>query len=478
VSGTSKPSTYRRILTMKIDPSGGSDASGWTHGASLSGRQYPSSNTSPAINVDSKAMKVSNSSKVYVAGVAHNSTGSTSDDYAVAYFSSAGAIQDSVIVDAGAYFGFSNTQDELADLALDNSSNVFVTGGMITSSGSGNGYWATVRYDSTLATEKWAKSYSYVVEYSGAAGQNILVLPSGNIIVWGSYYNSLNYSGGHASKYANTDGSVLDTATTASPGTYPADHTQLKKDPTGPYVIASFTDGLDFDEVVKFDTSLTSQWATQTTALFYYTFGMAIDSSGNTWLGGWSDPNGSGTAYYLFLGEYSSSGSVTWDTAFTTLDHNGSDNGAFYGLTTDGSGGNIYVAGYTTTSLLTSTANQDFLLCRFSTGSHFGSLTHLVENHLNETNQPSQYGLRQNYPDPFNPSTKISYKVPSGDAITLKVYDVTGREVRTLIEGQYVDSGEHVVSFDATGLSSGTYFYRLRSKSGKFEDVRKMMFIK
>ncbi len=77
---------------------------------------------------------------------------------------------------------------------------------------------------------------------------------------------------------------------------------------------------------------------------------------------------------------------------------------------------------------------------------------------------PTKYTLTQNYPNPFNPSTTISFTLGKTGYTTLKVYDLLGREVASLIQ-DVKGSGEHTVSFDASGLSSGIYIYRLRSNS-------------
>lgn len=87
----------------------------------------------------------------------------------------------------------------------------------------------------------------------------------------------------------------------------------------------------------------------------------------------------------------------------------------------------------------------------------------------------SDYRLSQNYPNPFNPSTTISFSLGEAGFTTLKVYDLLGREVRTLIEENRV-SGGHEVSFNAGNLSSGIYFYELKSNGVRL--IRKMTLLK
>jgi hypothetical protein len=88
---------------------------------------------------------------------------------------------------------------------------------------------------------------------------------------------------------------------------------------------------------------------------------------------------------------------------------------------------------------------------------------------------PDQFTLSQNYPNPFNPSTMINFALPVSGMVTLKVYDMVGREVATLVNS-YTNAGSYSVSFDASQLSSGMYFYKLQS--GEFAQVKKMMLVK
>lgn len=87
----------------------------------------------------------------------------------------------------------------------------------------------------------------------------------------------------------------------------------------------------------------------------------------------------------------------------------------------------------------------------------------------------SNFNLAQNYPNPFNPSTKISYALQNPELVTLRVFDVLGREVAMLVN-QYQSAGNHTVSFDASSLASGMYFYKL--EAGSFQSIKKMMLLK
>jgi hypothetical protein len=87
-----------------------------------------------------------------------------------------------------------------------------------------------------------------------------------------------------------------------------------------------------------------------------------------------------------------------------------------------------------------------------------------------------QFALYQNYPNPFNPQTNISYALPRAGNVTLKVFDILGREVMSLIKSERESEGIHNVTFDATKLPSGVYFYRLQAE--KFVETKRMVLLK
>lgn len=97
---------------------------------------------------------------------------------------------------------------------------------------------------------------------------------------------------------------------------------------------------------------------------------------------------------------------------------------------------------------------------------------------INKTDAPftEQYTLNQNYPNPFNPSTTIKYDLTKGGLVTLKVFDILGREVALLVNG-YQSPGSHSATFNSSGLSSGVYIYTLKA-GDNFIQSRKMILVK
>lgn len=103
------------------------------------------------------------------------------------------------------------------------------------------------------------------------------------------------------------------------------------------------------------------------------------------------------------------------------------------------------------------------------------SLTNISDVEETKENLPIEFSLYQNYPNPFNPTTNIGYEMPVSSYVTIKVYDVLGKEVATLIDG-HKPAGSYEVEFDGKELTSGIYFYQLTTRN--FIQTKKMILIK
>jgi hypothetical protein len=93
----------------------------------------------------------------------------------------------------------------------------------------------------------------------------------------------------------------------------------------------------------------------------------------------------------------------------------------------------------------------------------------------NSSEIPKVYALAQNYPNPFNPSTNIKFGLPKSSIVKLTVFDITGRQVAVLVDGQ-LNAGNYAYDFDASNIASGVYFYKLQAN--EFTSVKKMLLVK
>ena len=89
---------------------------------------------------------------------------------------------------------------------------------------------------------------------------------------------------------------------------------------------------------------------------------------------------------------------------------------------------------------------------------------------------PSEFKVYQNYPNPFNPGTKIAIDLPQNGNVTINVYNQIGQKVRTLANADYKSSGKHTYYFDASGLATGIYFFRVEAVGKVF--TGKMIYVK
>jgi choice-of-anchor B domain-containing protein len=103
------------------------------------------------------------------------------------------------------------------------------------------------------------------------------------------------------------------------------------------------------------------------------------------------------------------------------------------------------------------------------------SFTYAGPLSANEPEVPTTYRLEQNFPNPFNPSTVIGYVIPKSGYVSLKIYDVLGQEIATLVSEEQ-QTGMHQTRWEAQGLSSGVYYYRLQA--GTFTDTKKLLLLR
>jgi hypothetical protein len=107
--------------------------------------------------------------------------------------------------------------------------------------------------------------------------------------------------------------------------------------------------------------------------------------------------------------------------------------------------------------------------------SNVGNFTTVLTGVNEETALPTEYSLSQNYPNPFNPSTTFSFSLPSRSFVSLKVFDVTGRDVATIVS-ENLNAGKYTRQWNAGTMTGGVYFYRLQA--GTFTATRSLILLK
>jgi hypothetical protein len=186
-------------------------------------------------------------------------------------------------------------------------------------------------------------------------------------------------------------------------------------------------------------------------------FSLTTDGVSNVYVTGYS--YGNGTSSDVATIKYNSAGVQQW-----VQRYNGPSDSTDYGsaIVVDGSG-NVYVSGVSTGS----TNNLDYVTIKYSQTS--------AGIYQTTSDIPEDYSLSQNYPNPFNPSTDISFSLPIRSFVSLKIFDLIGREVATIISEE-LSAGNHSRQWNAANMSSGVYFCRLQA--GAFAQIKKLVLLK
>jgi len=143
---------------------------------------------------------------------------------------------------------------------------------------------------------------------------------------------------------------------------------------------------------------------------------------------------------------------------------------------TPGEPGNYYLSGLTGQNFVFDTISGTGEIYNLYLAKLKSESTVITGNeNTGERTRPYKFTLMQNYPNPFNPSTKIKYSVAASEFISLKVYDILGKEIAVLVN-EYKPAGNYEVNFYASKLSGGVYFYRLQSGTAVL--AKKMIVLK
>ncbi|KPL03896.1 MAG: hypothetical protein AMJ73_05055 [candidate division Zixibacteria bacterium SM1_73] len=416
------------------------------------------------------------------------------------------------------YNGLGNGGDEAYAITVDDSSNAYVTGGSVESEWHLN--YTTIKYHPNGDT-------AWVRRYCGPGNSNnfaraITVDRSYNVYVTGSSWGSetewdyaiikyypdgdtawvRRYNGpanGYDEAFAiavDDSNNVYVTGYSSSTGAF-EDYATIKYCPNGDTAWARRYNGPenDFDEayaivvdasgnvyvtgmsvggVTNFDYATIKYYSGGDTAWvrryngqgnsWDQAFAIAVDDSGNVYVTGVSGVTGS---YDYATIKYLPNGSIAWVTLY-----NGPGNGTDWpsAVAVDDSY-NVYITGHSDGG---SGIGYDYCTIKYVQTSSD------VEDETGDRQKPSEFGLSQNYPNPFNPTTKIEFTLAKSGFVTLHVYDVLGRKVRTLVLEELSSGYKSVIwdgkNDDGKDVASGVYFYQL--KVGDFSEPKKMVLLK
>jgi len=402
--------------------------------------------------------------------------------------------------------------DGASDIAVDKQGNVYVTGSSIGVDTDSD--ILTVKYNSE-GIEQWAARYA-PLEHGNDESRCVEVDINGNVYVSGlSKQDSVSGWDLAIIKY-NTDGdqqwvSVYSTNGNDEP------YDMVLDDSGNVYVTGEssvFATGRDYI-TIKYNTNGEEQWASRFTGLnttqSERAHAIAVDKQNNVYVTGQSYGGTAGGLLDIATVKYNSIGSEEWVARYNYVDA-GLDTGEDIVVDDEG---NVYVGG----NSLNENNNYDYVLLKYNTDGveqwaaryngtadqdddleaigidsknniyitggarETGTSEDVVtikysqtSTNVNEEEKSiSDFKLLQNYPNPFNPATCIEYRVVSSEYVTLKIYDVLGNEIEVLVNEEK-PAGIYEVNFDASGLTSGIYYYRFQA--GSFSETKKMMLIK
>lgn len=429
--------TFKDFLTIKYSPAG----------EMLWASRYNGKGNDDDVP---SSIKVSSAGSVYVTGYGVGSF--TSEDYVTIKYTSAGN-QQWVSV-------YNNDSADNIDIALsmvlDISGNVYVTG---YSYGLKNEDYATIKYNSN-GTEQWVARFNGNSDMYDIAN-GIAIDLSGNVYVTGFSYDSVSAENYATIKYNSSgvqqwisifNGSANDFDITSG----------IAVDNSGNVYVTGYSYNNSTSEdyaTVKYNSSGSQQWVSLYNGEgndFDIAVSLKLDNQDNVYVTGYSY-GGESVEDFVTI-KYSNSGTELWKQVF-----NGNSNGSDIAsaLAVDASG-NVYTSGYS----YNTSSEYDFITIKYSPS------VGITEFNVSS---PEKFILNQNFPNPFNPGTVISYHLSNADYVTLKIYDLLGKEVASLVNERQ-SAGIHSVNFKGSSLTSGTYIYKLTA--GGISETKRMMLLK
>lgn len=411
------------------------------------------------------SIALDDSQNIFITGESEGLTGTHGifEDYATVKYNPAGDFQW-----AARYNGPAGDYDKANSICVDTEGNIYVTGVSDGgSSGSGDPHfdYATIKYNSAGLTQ-WIRRYNS----SNGEDEGVMVKADelGNIFVTG-FSSDVSTFADYATINYSADGDTTWISRYNGPASNDDRASSLAVDNLGNVFVAGKSYGgsiTNYDyTTIKYNSLGDSVWVNRYNGGASDIDGasaVSLDKSGNVYVTGYS--TNISTAFDYATMKYNTDGDLSWIINYTNSDFSGSSDEPF-AMFVDASG-IVYVTGMSA---------LDYAAIKYV------PIPVSVEN--SPRNIPNQFALEQNYPNPFNPTTKIKYTIPSVGTslmkflqfVQLKVYDVIGNEVATLVNEEK-PAGSYEVTFDASQLSSGIYFYTL--KAGSFTETKKMAMMK
>lgn len=438
VTGSSDGTNYTDCATVKWD----------SNGNLLWAKRYDSGDIDQAY-----ALAVDQSGNICITG--YSSKSYESNNYLTIKYNPAGDT-----LWTYNFIGIENASDVARAIAVDNT-------GCIIISGVTDYYWGTIDFVTIKLNPSgdtvWTAQYNSPqngYDYFSA----MAVDGSNNIYVTGEIYN---IGGNHdiiTIKY-NPYGDTVWTRRYSGPANGDDKVYAFAVDNSGNVFITGSTyyaeTGFDY-LTIKYNTSGVQQWIRTYAGLGYsnyldYAYSIALDDLGNSYVTGATEMSTYDFDYATI--KYDSDGNEKW-----VIKYNGTGelNDYANSVCVDNSG-YVYVTGFS---------------AGVGTGFDFATIKYTQtpsSMEENPENIPAVFKLYENYPNPFNPSTVISYQLPIGGNVMLKVFDVLGNEIATLVD-EYKSAGKYEDEWNAVEFPSGVYFYQL--KAGGLIQTKKMILIK
>jgi len=405
----------------------------------------------PSLEDRAKSIAVDAAGNVYVTGFSEG-TG-TYDDYATIKYNSSG-----LQLWVARYNGPLDVNLNAPSIVIDAFGNVYVSGG---SNVWGTDYdYATIKYNSS-GQELWVSRYNGQGNGLDIAF-SLVVDATGNVYVTGLSVGNGTYFDYATIKY-NSFGQEQWVARYNGPGNWIDRAESIAVDAAGNVYVTGGScqfgiSGTENYATIKYNSSGQVQWVSRYNGLgneIDFGNSIAVDGAANVYVTG-------GSEYDYATIKYNSSGQEQW-----VQRYNGPVNqvDVAYSMVLDATG-NVYVTGFSDGFSGGTFSSRDFATIKYS--QQVGILQ-------TATKIPDKYTLSQNYPNPFNPNTKIIFDIHKQGYVSLKIFDILGKEISILVNENLVP-GSYEASFNGQGLTSGVYFYTL--ETAEFKDTKKMLMSK